>query len=278
MEEKQTDPGFSRGQILSGAVVLALVLFAGLMSVQQRVRGEAVSVFAELQAVTEKHTKRILALETKADAPPPVPVIADNAPAQEALRAELTVAQSALSKLTARVEALEKQQADTLARAPKPIAEPSPALLALRMAVESGAPYELPLELWERDHAAQAFSIPNLRTEAVTGLATEAALRTQLQSLIAQAQTPPEAASGIAQTLNQRLAGLVTIKKHQPSVPELAALAVIADIATLAQLDARVAQLPAGLQSAFAPWRATVAARTQALAELEQLQGQERAR
>lgn len=262
--ETKTEPKSAAPLFLTAAGILALSA-AGLVGLRYDFQRSLATQDAKHAAELTNLKRTITSLESRLTelaaapaAPAPAPII--DSSITDALHKESEAMKLDLKTVTDRLTLLETKPA------PAPLA-PRPNKLA--NAIFRGAPYQTALAAWEAEHP-QTPAPTILKANAERGIATEAALRTELLALLAQAPASGGEEPPLVGRINTELSGLVNIRRATPISP-LAELKPIAEYAPLTVLDARIQALPAPLQARFSDWRERLRIRTAALAELDQL-------
>lgn len=275
MDEKPTAP--LTPVIITSALTCLVLAGAGFMVREQLLARIDAEASMQRMAISDL-TKKLERVNQRVDEFSATPHV-DTA-LVDGLKGELGKAKETIDALNARLNTLESKPEPTAAPTPPEpekvtvaAHENSPFLLALRTAVKGGIAYQAELDIWEKEHPKSAQNTPHLHALASTGVITEVALRRELQTIVETqiaAQSRFEQGS-VAEKLNQRLSGLISIKKQTAVAPELAALQAALPTAPLAELTAKVVALPQTLKPEYDVWLARASERNAALIELERL-------
>jgi hypothetical protein len=271
MEQKTPKP-ISLTSVISASAITCLLMGGALFVLHKKTLTTLSEMGYAQQEAVEKLNRRISALEsqTRELAARPAPVT-DTAPVEE-LRSGITEAKSTIASLTERLSEIEKKPAS----APEPLIQETPAskaLMVLKAAVTSGISYQAELDIWDKEHPKSANKAETLHALATAGVPTETKLRDSLRTTInhyseGSAAFPDQSVAG---RLNTHLSSFISIKKKTVLAPELQQLREATDNAPLSQLEAQIKSLPDTLKPLFTEWLQTLANRTKALAELNQL-------
>lgn len=274
MDAKPTSPW------IAATACCALVIVAGIGGIAAMRTQMMVHINAEnarTRGTLTQLQNRIAALESQTSTL--AQTVEQNPAPLNALKTGIETNDKSIADLTARIDTLEKKPALVVTAAPAPTPAAVPATTApangyatLAAAVRSGTPYVDVLAAWKSNHTAAPETLAPIEKAAATGLATDYALRTQLQTTLARLSTTGDIGEphSLMARVNTHLSGLVSIRK-QSAASGYENLRTHAATEEIAALKREIEQLSPTDRAPLTAWLDAVRTRDETLAALVSL-------